>query len=108
MRILVIGATGTIGEAVVDALSPQHDIIAATTLNAGLEGFVGAAALDMPRGQHISAVSPPPVREAMEKMGWGKGGVPAADVAQLYVRSLTPEYNGAAIVIHQAVQSLTR
>lgn len=30
MRILVIGATGTIGRAVVEALSPKHDIVAIT------------------------------------------------------------------------------
>ncbi|HEY4304693.1 MAG TPA: short chain dehydrogenase [Gemmatimonadaceae bacterium] len=30
MRILVIGATGTIGKAVVDALSPRHGVIAAS------------------------------------------------------------------------------
>jgi uncharacterized protein YbjT (DUF2867 family) len=27
MRILVIGATGTIGRAVVDALAPRHEIV---------------------------------------------------------------------------------
>ncbi|MFO7302495.1 MAG: short chain dehydrogenase [Acidobacteriota bacterium] len=30
MRIIVIGATGTIGRAVVDALSPRHDVVAAS------------------------------------------------------------------------------
>ncbi len=30
MRILVIGATGTIGKAVVAALSPKHDVVAAS------------------------------------------------------------------------------
>ncbi|MBT6093780.1 MAG: short chain dehydrogenase [Rhodospirillaceae bacterium] len=84
------------------AVQPNPASVLLTTLNAGLEGFVRAAALDMPRDQHISVVSPPAVRETMEKMGWGRGGVLVADVAQLYVDSLTAEHDGLTIDFHQA------
>src|SRR5258706_16079668 len=36
MRILVIGATGTIGRAVVEALSPRHEIVAVSHTRAPL------------------------------------------------------------------------
>ncbi|APW39140.1 short chain dehydrogenase [Rhodoferax koreense] len=35
MKILIIGATGTIGQAVIGALSPRHDIVAASRSSAG-------------------------------------------------------------------------
>jgi uncharacterized protein YbjT (DUF2867 family) len=45
MKIIVIGATGTIGSEVAKAFSQKkHEVVGA------LEGFVRAAALEMPRG----------------------------------------------------------
>ena len=38
-------------------------------VNAGLEGFVRAAALELPRNLRINAVSPPWVKETMVKLG---------------------------------------
>ena len=42
-------------------------------------------------------VSPPLVRETAEKMGWGPGGVPAAEVAHLFVQAVEGNMNGKVI-----------
>jgi len=68
-----------------------------TMINRGLEGFVESAALGMPKNQKINAVWPPMVKETAEKLGWGPGGMPAAEVAQFYVQSLSRELNGSII-----------
>lgn len=194
MRILVIGGTGTIGGAVVDALSPRHDVVAAgrssgekqvdlgsedsiraffdevgrfdalvsaagdatfepldeldaadfrvgldsklmgqvnlvrlglphvadggsftltsgvlaaeptpggaavSVANAGVEAFARAAALELPRGVRINAVSPPWVRETLEAMGRDPSpGMPAADVAKAYAESVEGSASGEVI-----------
>lgn len=57
--------------------------------NAALEGWVRAAALELPRGLRVTGVSPGWVRETLLLMGRdGDAGVPAEDVAQVYVRAL--------------------
>jgi NAD(P)-dependent dehydrogenase (short-subunit alcohol dehydrogenase family) len=67
-------------------------------VNAGLEGFARAAALEMPRGIRINVVSPPWVKETREALGWDASkGMPAAQVAQAYVRAVTGSENGAVI-----------
>jgi len=68
-----------------------------STLNMGVEGFVAAAARDMPRGLRINAVSPPLVTEPAEKMGWGAKGTPAAEVAELYVQAVEGDMTGQAL-----------
>lgn len=56
-------------------------------VNAGLEGFVRAAALDLPRGIRINAVAPGWVRETLAAMKMDPApGIPAAQVAGTYVR----------------------
>ena len=65
-----------------------------TMINRGLEGFVEAAALDMPRNQKLHAVSPPMAKETAVKMGWGQGGVPATEIAGLYKEALTSSLQG--------------
>lgn len=65
-----------------------------TMINRGLEGFVEAASLDMPKNQKIHAVSPPLAKETAEKMGWEHGGVPASEIAKLYQKALTSTQNG--------------
>lgn len=63
-------------------------------INRGLEAFVEAAALDMPRNQRLNAVCPPMAKETAEKMGWGPGGVPAAEIAKYYLQSVESGFNG--------------
>ncbi|MBW2461052.1 MAG: hypothetical protein JRH11_05365 [Deltaproteobacteria bacterium] len=57
----------------------------AQALGAGLEGYVRAAAKDLPEGPRVNVVSPPFVRETGVKLGMGNVGVPAAKVAEAYV-----------------------
>jgi NAD(P)-dependent dehydrogenase (short-subunit alcohol dehydrogenase family) len=77
---------------------PIHGGAAISLANAGLEGWVRAAALELPRGLKLRCVSPGWVRETLLLMGRdGDGGVPAEDVAQVYVKALTTGANGAVL-----------
>jgi NAD(P)-dependent dehydrogenase (short-subunit alcohol dehydrogenase family) len=51
------------------AMHPIRGSASVSLVNAGLEGFVRAAALEMPRRLRINAVSPPWVKEKMVKLG---------------------------------------
>lgn len=67
-------------------------------VNAGLEGFARAAALELPRGIRINVVSPPWVRETLEKMGRDPApGMPAAQVAKAYRESVEGTRSGEVI-----------
>ena len=57
MHVLVVGGTGTIGSAAV------------SLVNAGVEGFARAAALEAPRETRVNVVSPPWVAETLDAMG---------------------------------------
>ncbi|MDJ0987578.1 MAG: short chain dehydrogenase [Desulfobacterales bacterium] len=76
---------------------PNAATVMLTMINRALEAFVEAAALDMPRNQRLNAVCSPMAKETAEKMGWGPGGVPAAEIAKYYVQSLESDLNGALI-----------
>jgi NAD(P)-dependent dehydrogenase (short-subunit alcohol dehydrogenase family) len=105
-KIVIFGATGTIGKAVVAALSPKHEVFEVgnrqgqfktdladvdsirnvfkgsaviSLVNAGLEGFACAAALEAPRGIRINVVSPPCVTETLKALNMDPSpGKPAA------------------------------
>jgi NAD(P)-dependent dehydrogenase (short-subunit alcohol dehydrogenase family) len=67
-------------------------------INAGIEGFVRAAALEMPRGIRINAVSPPWVKETLAALGMDTSiGMPAERVAQAYRSSITGARSGVII-----------
>jgi len=67
-------------------------------VNAGLEGFTRAAALEAPRGIRVNAVSPPWVTETLKAYGMDTSpGLPADVVARAYVRSVTGAETGAVI-----------
>jgi NAD(P)-dependent dehydrogenase (short-subunit alcohol dehydrogenase family) len=66
-------------------------------VNAGLEAFVRAAALELPRGLRVNAVSPGWVRETLQTIG-RDGGTPAADVARAYVDAVEGTAQGQVIV----------
>ena len=71
------------------AQHPQPGTAAISLVNSGLEGFGRAAALEAPRGIRVNVVSPPWVTETLQAMGMPTtGGLPAAVVAQSYVRSV--------------------
>ena len=76
------------------AQNPNPDTPMLTMINRGLEGFVEAASQDMPKNQKLHAVSPPMAKETAEKLGWGKGGVPAIEIANLYQEAITSSQQG--------------
>jgi NAD(P)-dependent dehydrogenase (short-subunit alcohol dehydrogenase family) len=79
----------------------QHPMPGSATIslaNAGLEGFVRAAALEMDRGVRVNLVSPVFVKETMEAMGMDSaGGLSAADTARPYVESVQGERSGEVL-----------
>jgi NAD(P)-dependent dehydrogenase (short-subunit alcohol dehydrogenase family) len=81
------------------AQSPMEGSAAVSMINAGLEGFVRAAALEAPRGIRVNVVSPPWVTETLVAMGSSdtSHGLPAAEVAKAYVRSVTGSETGQTI-----------
>jgi NAD(P)-dependent dehydrogenase (short-subunit alcohol dehydrogenase family) len=67
-------------------------------VNSAIEGFVRAAALEMPRGIRINAVSPPWVKETLEALGMDTSiGIPAERVAQAYRSSVSGSRSGIII-----------
>ena len=68
---------------------PTPGSAAISLVNAGLEGFVRAAALDLPRGLRINAVAPGWVYETLVALKRDPStGAPAGRVAQAYVKSV--------------------
>ncbi len=80
------------------AQEPTRGSAAISLVNAGLEGFARAAALEMPRGVRINVVSPPWVSETLEAMGRdGDAGMPSAQVARAYVDSVEGSETGEVL-----------
>lgn len=80
------------------AQRPMQGSGAVSLVNAGLEGFARAAALETPRGIRVNVVSPPWVSETLKSMGQDpSGGLPAADVARSYVQSVEGAESGQVI-----------
>jgi NAD(P)-dependent dehydrogenase (short-subunit alcohol dehydrogenase family) len=64
---------------------PMPGSAAISASNAGLEGFVRAAALELPRGLRINAVAPGWVRETLVAKSMDPNlGLPAAEIAETY------------------------
>jgi NAD(P)-dependent dehydrogenase (short-subunit alcohol dehydrogenase family) len=77
---------------------PQPGSAAISLVNAGLEGFVRAAGLEMPRGIRVNVVSPPWVRESLRAMKMDDShGLDAADVAKAYVAAVEGTTNGQVL-----------
>ena len=80
------------------ARKPMPGSAAISLVNAGLEGFVRAAALEAPRGIRVNAVSPPWITDTLKALGMDpSGGMTPEAAAQLYVRSVTGKETGAVI-----------
>ena len=80
------------------AQSPMVGSAAVSLLNAGLEGFVRAAALEAPRGIRVNVVSPPWVSETLQGMGMDpSGGMPAEEVARAYVAAVEGAMTGETL-----------
>jgi NAD(P)-dependent dehydrogenase (short-subunit alcohol dehydrogenase family) len=77
---------------------PMKGSASISMVNAGLEGFAHAAALELPRGIRINVVSPPWVTETLvaRKMD-PLIGLPAATVAKAYQSSVEGAMTGQTI-----------
>jgi NAD(P)-dependent dehydrogenase (short-subunit alcohol dehydrogenase family) len=74
---------------------PMPGSAAISLVNAGLEGFVRGAALDLPRGIRINAVAPGWVSETLVALKRDpSSGVPAAELAQAYVKLIEGSMTG--------------
>jgi NAD(P)-dependent dehydrogenase (short-subunit alcohol dehydrogenase family) len=68
-------------------------------VNAGLEAFVEAAAVELPRRLRVNVVSPGWVYESLVQLGMDPaGGIPASRVAQAYVEAVEGEMTGQTLV----------
>ncbi len=80
------------------ARSPMVGSGAVSLVNAGIEGFARAAALEAPRRIRVNVVSPPWIRETLLAMKMDPSqGLPAAAVARAYVASLTGTQTGMVV-----------
>ncbi|MDC5818925.1 short chain dehydrogenase [Vibrio europaeus] len=62
---------------------------------AGINAFVGVAALELEEGKRINAVSPAVVKETLEQWGVDSStGIPASEVAKFYQHSIEGSDNG--------------
>jgi NAD(P)-dependent dehydrogenase (short-subunit alcohol dehydrogenase family) len=78
------------------AQTPMPGSAAVSLVNAGIEGFARAAALEAPRKIRVNAVSPPWVTETLRALKMDPSeGLPAAVVARAYVRSVTGTDTGS-------------
>ena len=77
---------------------PQPGSAAISLINSGLEGFVRAAGLEMPRGVRVNVVSPPWVKESLRAAKMDDShGLAAADVAKAYVAAVEGTANGQVL-----------
>jgi NAD(P)-dependent dehydrogenase (short-subunit alcohol dehydrogenase family) len=80
------------------ARTPMPGSGAVSLVNAGLEGFTRAAALEAPRGIRVNIVAPPWVTETLAKLGMDTSiGLSAETVARAYVESVTGSRSGVVI-----------
>ena len=77
---------------------------AISLVNAGLEGFARAAALEAPRQIRINVVSPGWVTETLlaNRMD-PAAGTPAAAVAQFYLQAIEGRMTGQTIVVRRTI-----
>jgi NAD(P)-dependent dehydrogenase (short-subunit alcohol dehydrogenase family) len=77
---------------------PMPGSCSISMVNAGLEGFVRAAALELPRGLRANVVSPPWVTETLMARAMDPSiGLPADTVARAYVHSVEGTATGQTI-----------
>ncbi|HEX7157063.1 MAG TPA: short chain dehydrogenase [Burkholderiaceae bacterium] len=81
------------------AQQPMPGGAAVSLVNAGIEGFARAAAIELGRGIRVNVVSPGWIAETKKAFGMDPGGaISAAEVAEVYVRSIEGGDTGRVIV----------
>ncbi|HEY6084234.1 MAG TPA: short chain dehydrogenase [Nitrospira sp.] len=77
---------------------PMKGSAAISLVNAGIDGFVRAAALELPRGRRVNAISPVWVKETLVTLGMDPtSGMPAKEVALAYAESVEGKRNGEVL-----------
>jgi len=102
-HVLADGGSITLTTGIV-ADEPIRQGANATAVNSGVEGFVRAAAIELPRGLRINAVSPTVLTESLPDYGSffpGFESVSAARSAQAYVRSVEGPQTGRVYRVWQ-------
>lgn len=95
-RFVTEGGSFTLTTGVLDR-DPIRMGSSASMVNGALNAFVSAAAIEMPMGQRINAVSPGVIQEAMESYAQffrGFEAVPAARAAMAYAKSVEGAQTG--------------
>lgn len=74
-----------------------------TTINHLVEGFVKAAAVELPRGVRINCVSPTVLAESVAYHAYFTGftPVPASEVALAYLRAMSTPITGRVLKLHK-------
>jgi NAD(P)-dependent dehydrogenase (short-subunit alcohol dehydrogenase family) len=74
-----------------------------TTINHMIEGFVKAAAVELPRGVRINCISPTVLTESVAYHAYFTGfpPVPAAEVALAYLRAISHPITGRILKLHK-------
>ncbi len=95
------GASFTLTSGILNR-DPIRTGASAALVNGALDGFVRAAAIELPRGLRINAVSPTVLVEAMGSYApyfRGYKPVPAADVALAYAKSVEGLQTGQVFIV---------
>jgi len=80
------------------AREPARGAVAPSLVNAALEGFVRAAAIELPRRLRINVVASPWVRETLVELGRDPAaGLPARVVARAYVAAIGGDVTGQSL-----------
>jgi hypothetical protein len=80
------------------AHEPMPGGAAISLVNAGLEGFVVGASIEMPRGLRLNVVSPPWISETLRALKMDpSGGIPAAACAKAYVAAVEGDHQGRTL-----------
>src|ERR1700676_4774462 len=74
-----------------------------TVINHIVEGFVKAAAVELPRGVRINCVSPTVLRESVAYHPYFPGFIPvdAWEVGQAYLRAISNPFTGRILKLHK-------
>lgn len=86
------------------SLDPMPGSSSISMVNAGIEGFVRAAALETQRGIRVNAVSPIWVKETLEAMGKDSSeGMPSEQVALAYKESVEGNRSGEVLDVRHFI-----
>jgi nucleoside-diphosphate-sugar epimerase len=104
-KIVVFDATGTIGKAVVAALSPKYDVLQVGNRQGQFKADLAEAdsirnVFEAPRGVRVNVVSPPWVTETLKALNMDPSpGKTAVEVAKGYVKSIEGQQSGEVIEV---------